>query len=429
MAVKYKTPGVYVREISKGNKPIEAVGTSTAVFVGFNDFVYKRDGRVIDLTGKPQLISNWSQYTEKFGGFNNGTYLASAVYGFFANGGTNCYVLSLGPEPKVAKNTPMPPKDENKKKETVEITDAKNLYKLILGEDKGPGQRTGLKALLDLEEFNLISAPGITDKSIQEAIIQFAEKTRTFAILDGPREIPEDKGLDFILQNRPADSSYAALYFPWVYMYDPYEEKKILVPPSGLVAGMFARVDAEKGVHKAPANERLKGALGVKYKLTDEEQALLNPKGINVIREFNDTGVTVWGARTLSSDAEWKYISTRRLFLMVEKTLEKGTRWVVFEPNTPELWMRIIRNVKTFLLSLWRDGALFGKTPEEAFYIKCDEENNTPETIEQGMVNIEIGLAAVKPAEFVIFELTQWSGPEETEGEGEEGEAAENDSE
>ncbi|GAB4178145.1 MAG: hypothetical protein Kow00108_13820 [Calditrichia bacterium] len=429
MSVKYKTPGVYVREISRGNKPIESVGTSTAVFIGFNNFVYKKNDKVIDLTHKPQLVSNWSQFTEKFGDFRHGSYLASAVYGYFANGGTNCYIISLGKEPVQQKlDSDEKEKNENKSKAVKsEVQGVKSLYKLIIGEDAGPGKRTGLHAIKEIEEYNLVCVPGITDKAIQDAIIQFCERNRTFAILDGPKEIPDNKGIDFILQQKPAESSFAAMYFPWVYIYNPFDEQKMLVPPSGLVAGMIARVDSEKGVHKAPANEKLKGALGVKYKLTDVEQGVLNPKGINVIRDFSDTGVTVWGARTLSADAEWRYISTRRLFLMIEKTLEKGTRWVVFEPNTPELWMRIIRNVKTFLLSLWRDGALFGKTPEEAFYIKCDEENNTPETIDQGMVNIEIGLAAVKPAEFVVFELTQWSGPEEgetSEG-GEEGAASE----
>ena len=175
------------------------------------------------------------------------------------------------------------------------------------------------------------------------------------------------------------------------------------------MAGIWARNDGTRGVHKAPANEVIGGAIDVEFQITIGEQDGLNPVGINCIRAFPGRGIRVWGARTLSSDPEWRYLNIRRLFNMIEKSIDNGTQWVVFEPNDFSLWQKIVRNVSAFLKMQWRDGALFGATPEQAFFVKCDEETNPQEARDLGMVTTEIGIAPVKPAEFVIFRISQWT--------------------
>ncbi len=184
--------------------------------------------------------------------------------------------------------------------------------------------------------------------------------------------------------------------------------KSALIPPSGHIAGIWARNDATRGVHKAPANEVVGGALDVEFQITKGEQDGLNPAGINCIRAFTGRGIRVWGARTLSSNPSWNYLNVPRLFNMVEKSVNNGTQWVVFEPNDMALWQHIIRSCTAFLTIIWRSGALFGATPQEAFYVKCDAETNPPEARDLGMVTTEIGIAPVKPAEFVIFRISQW---------------------
>jgi phage tail sheath protein FI len=205
------------------------------------------------------------------------------------------------------------------------------------------------------------------------------------------------------------DSKYAALYYPWITIGGP-DGKPMAVPPSGHMAGIYARNDNERGVHKAPANEVIRGALSPVVPITKGEQDTLNPIGVNCIRSFAGRGVRVWGARTLSSDPAWRYINVRRLFNFVEKSIEMGTQWVVFEPNNPELWAKIRRDVGAFLTGLWREGMLFGATPSEAFFIKCDEELNPSDVRDRGQLFIDVGLAPVKPAEFVIFRLSQYAG-------------------
>jgi phage tail sheath protein FI len=192
---------------------------------------------------------------------------------------------------------------------------------------------------------------------------------------------------------------------------DPATNLPINIPPSGHMAGIWARNDATRGVHKAPANEVVRGVIGLAYQTTKGEQDTLNPNGVNCIRAFPGRGIRVWGARTVSSDPAWRYISVRRLFNFVEKSIEGGTQWVVFEPNDRKLWARVRRDVTAFLKVVWRSGALFGSTPGEAFYVKCDDELNPPETRDLGQLIIEIGLSPVKPAEFVIFRISQWAGP------------------
>ena len=189
------------------------------------------------------------------------------------------------------------------------------------------------------------------------------------------------------------------------------EDIYLSVPPSGHIAGVYARVDAQRGVHKAPANEVILGALGLDYKVSKNQQDGLNPQGINCIRDLNGN-IRIWGARTIGGDAnvDVKYINVRRLFLSLKDSLNEGTQWAVFEPNDPELWAKIRRNVNAYLTGVWRSGALFGTTPQEAFFVKCDEENNPSEVRDLGQVIIEVGVAPVKPAEFVIFRISQWTG-------------------
>ena len=206
------------------------------------------------------------------------------------------------------------------------------------------------------------------------------------------------------------DSSYAALYYPWIQVDDPILNRPIYVPPCGHVAGVWARSDNTRGVHKAPANEVVLGATGLAYNTTKGEQDTLNPNGINCIRAFPGRGIRVWGARTLSSNPSWRYINVRRLFNYVEKSIERGTQWVVFEPNDIWLWARVTRDVGAFLTTVWADGALFGANPSQAFYVKCDAELNPPESRDLGRLIVEIGMAPVKPAEFVIFRISQWAG-------------------
>ncbi len=181
------------------------------------------------------------------------------------------------------------------------------------------------------------------------------------------------------------------------------------MPPSGSIAGLWGRNDDARGVHKAPANEVVRGAIDVQVNITKNEHDLLNPVGVNVIRSFPGRGIRVWGARTLSSDPSWRYLNVRRLFNFIEESILIGTQWVVFEPNDLDLWQRISRTIRGFLLTQWREGALFGATPDEAFYVKCDAETNPPELVDGGQVTVEIGIAPVKPAEFVVFKIAQLS--------------------
>jgi phage tail sheath protein FI len=183
-----------------------------------------------------------------------------------------------------------------------------------------------------------------------------------------------------------------------------------LIPPGGHVAGIYARSDTERGVHKAPANETVRGVVDLEFQITKGEHDILNPRGVNVIRAFPGRGIRVWGARTLSSNTLWKYINVRRLFIFLEGSIEEGTQWVVFEPNDPKLWARVRAGLTEFLTRVWKDGALFGNTAEEAFFVKCDETTMTQADIDNGRLICIIGVAPVKPAEFVIFRIAQWRG-------------------
>ena len=390
MAPEYLSPGVYLEETDRGSKPIESVGTSTAGILGSS-----RKGRVQE----PLLLTNWDQYTREFGSFKDGPPLAHAVYGFFNNGGRRCYVLNVGtadrkPEEKKAPKGASPESKEDA---------------LYIGTDAGPGHRTGIRAFQEIEEVGILCAPGQTSPAVQDALLTHCERRRyVFAVLDGPGTI-ERGGVEKSLEGRARDSAQGAVYFPWLEVYDPDAAKPIFQPPSGHVAGVYARVDGERGVHKAPANEQVRGAIGLKYPITRGEQDILNPRGMNCIRSLGDRGIRIWGARTVSSNPSWRYVNVRRLFNMVEQSIENGTQWVVFEPNDEGLWKRIVRDVTAYLLRVWGSGAIVGPSPEEAFFVRCDAETNPPEVVEAGQVVIEVGICPSRPAEFVIFRISQWN--------------------
>ncbi len=551
---EYLSPGVYVEEVDRGPKPIEGVGTAMAAFVGFTEKAELRreiDGEFItqDLLNRPQLVTNWSQYVERFGAFVPGAYLPHAVYGYFTNGGTRCYVVSVRTIPKAqaallntegkpqlivrAKQAgyeglrlrvrvedvvglPAParkpakakkPEDEGEGAEpaeedtggngkgfftlvvererigggwrTAEVAKevtlhevkeegrravrvaykdnrAPQLIELLIPSDKVPlaklwpqkqeqtlsiepkqlpapttsefqgevSDRTGVEGLEALDDVTMVCVPDLmspppgqklsmdTIKAVQTMMIAHCERLGDrVAILDPPPDMTPQEIKKWRMDVAGYDSNYAALYYPWIEIMDSVTGRPIYVPPSGHIAGIWARNDATRGVHKAPANEVVLGAIGLAYQTTKGEQDTLNPNGVNCIRAFPGRGIRVWGARTLSSDPAWRYINVRRLFNFVEKSIENGTQWVVFEPNDRKLWARVRRDVTAFLKTVWRDGALFGSTPEEAFYVKCDDELNPPESRDLGRLIIEIGLAPVKPAEFVIFRISQWAGP------------------
>jgi uncharacterized protein len=404
MATSYLSPGVYVEEVDRGSKPIEAVGTNTVGFLGES---------MMGPANQAVLVTNWSQFVKTFGDFTQSTHLAHAVYGFFNNGGSRASVVKVGApqsleiEPVAA--APAGPakegdKDKPKQQEAPKAKGpAGNTDALYLGKDNGPGARTGLKCFEEIDEISIVAAPGQTSPAVQDALLTHCETRKDrFAILDSPETM--SGGVDKLV--RPRDSKYGAYYFPWIQVYDP-ERGNVFVPPSGHVAGVYARTDNERGVHKAPANEIVRGALGLRYSISKGEQDILNPKGINCIRMMMGGGIRIWGARTLSSDPSWRYINVRRLFIMVETSIERATQWVVFEPNDSKLWKRVTRTISSFLTLVWRNGALMGESPDRAFYVKCDEETNPPEVVDVGQLIVEIGLAPVKPAEFVIFRIGQ----------------------
>jgi phage tail sheath protein FI len=509
----YLTPGVYVEEVQSGARPIEGVGTAVAAFVGFAE------------TGPfhaPTLVTSWDQYSQLFGGFTEGTYLAHAVYGYFSNGGGAAYVVRIGGsaedtsapvngngrqrgDAKAVQPVELggfliaarpgvtgvsvevadadgenPPEDRFKVlvrrgdevAETYEastrknvkgylVTQARSSALIEVTEQRGatqtkpaaqtvavpdapgapsvngsgdlaplsteeyvgdPDARTGFGGLEAIDDITMVAVPDLMSgyeqglvsaedvKAVQLAVISHCEQMGDrVAVLDAPPGMSAQQVRTWRNDEAGYDSRYATLYYPWVRVFDPAVGRNTTVPPSGHIAGVWARSDAERGVHKAPANEVIRGAVDLELRLSKGEQDLLNPIGVNCIRAFPGRGIRIWGARTLSSDPAWRYLNVRRLFNYLEESILLGTQWVVFEPNDDRLWSSIRRNVTAFLQEEWRRGALFGRTAAEAFYVKCDRDNNPQESIDQGRVVCEIGVAPVKPAEFVVFRLAQFS--------------------
>lgn len=389
----YLSPGVYVEEVPLGAGPIAGVGTSTAAFVGAFTPPSSQTN-LVSRIAKPleiRLLTNFTEFREAFGDFSEfpddagHNQLAHAVYGFFNNGGTRCYVV------RVEAGTDDDPVDLAKPLDLLETID----------------------------EISIVAAPGLaTGPAEWELIAKHCRDTKTrFGIIDPPagadwRTPPKPKDDNNPSQDpdtiAPAPSPYCAIYFPWISVYDPASKGNKLVPPSGHIAGVYARVDTQRGVHKAPANEPIFGALDLEFPVSQAKQDGLNPIGVNCIRRINGN-ILVWGARTVSSTEsdEFKYVSTRRLFNFLRASIEQGTQWAVFEPNDSALWSKLTRNVSAFLTTIWGTGALFGLKPEEAFFVKCDAENNPPANREAGLVVAEIGVAISKPAEFVVFKIGQ----------------------
>jgi len=283
--------------------------------------------------------------------------------------------------------------------------------------------RTGIGGLEAIDPVTMLCVPdlmsayqkGLLDfeavKAVQLAMLTHCELMGDrVAILDPPPGLNAQQIREWRVEKAGYDSKYATLYWPWIKVFDPASGRNEFVPPSGHMAGIWGRNDDTRGVHKAPANEVVRGAIDLEINITKAEHDLLNPEGINCIRSFPGRGIRVWGARTISSDPSWRYLNVRRLFNYIEESILEGTQWVVFEPNDLDLWQRIKRTINAFLLGVWRDGALFGATPEQAFYVKCDSETNPPDVVDRGQVICEIGIAPVKPAEFVVFRLAQFSG-------------------
>ena len=458
---EYLSPGVYIEEFEMGAKPIEGVSTSTAGFVGaespfpkkvtltnlesrvdgvvktklqavkdklaegtvealpdlvealivdvnkLTDVVKKEEALGVlkivksvvsdaqqfivskELRNKPTFISSWGDYIAKYGRYTENNYLAPAVYGFFANGGKRCYVIST---------------KSNSKSDIVGTVDANK-------------NRTGLQAFEEVDEVNILCIPGIEDDDVYQAMITHCETMGDrFCILDSKKgesfsEIKTRKnGLS-------SDKGIAALYYPWIKTAVEKKDaegkvvlENMLIPPSGAMAGIYARSDTERGVHKAPANEVVRGVTELERTITKAEQDILNPLSINCIRAFQGRGIRVWGARTIApKGSEWKYINVRRLFLFLEESIDESTQWVVFEPNNEALWARVVQTISNFLLGIWKSGALMGTSPEEAFFVKCDRSTMTKSDIDAGKLIVVIGLAPTKPAEFVIFRIAQFT--------------------
>jgi len=404
----YKTPGVYVEELPANVRSIESVSTSTACFIGTGG---KPDAPI----GEPTAINNWTQFQTMFMGDGPMTPLAHAVNGFFANTQGRCYILDIGPDGRLT----------------------------------GTAESPGLSVLEPIDEIAIVAAPGFTDPDDYEVLISHCESMGDrVAILDAPRDVPDIMALTRVATSEPppdqpsggerpdAESSpprtgggapqaprgpaaaaprpsdFATVYHPWVLVTDLNTGDAVLAPPSGHMAGIWARTDASRGVHKAPANTPMRGINGLRTRVSPAEQGELNEAGVNVIRMIEGLGIRPWGARTLarSTKPEMRYLNVRRLFCMVEESIAKGTSWIVFEPNDRELWSMMVRDLKAFLTGLWRDGALMGRTPDEAFIVKCDDETNPPDSVDRGLVVAMIWLAPVKPAEFVVFKVSQFSG-------------------
>jgi phage tail sheath protein FI len=263
----------------------------------------------------------------------------------------------------------------------------------------------------------MMAVPGITMPEVVVELVAHCERLKSrFAVLDMPKDLIKPK--DLIEYRNLIDSTYAAMYHPWIQMFDRSSNKAGFIPPSGAIMGVYSRTDIERGVHKAPANETV-ACTGLMVNYTQSEQDILNPEGINLIRSFPGQGIRVWGARTASSNSAFKYVNVRRLFIFVEESIKANTNWVVFEPNDQMLWQRVALTVSSFLDGLWRNGMLAGSTASESYFVEIGTSTMTRDDIMNGRLICNIGIAPSRPAEFVIFRVTQHTA--ESGGGGEEG--------
>jgi phage tail sheath protein FI len=348
-------------------------------------------------TDRAELALSLADYTNKFGGFHQQSYLSYAVSHFFANGGQRAYIVRLATSDSAA-DVLMP---DNAAFETVLLP------------ENGVG---GLFHLDQVDIFNLLCVPGQSNPSVLGKLQKFCSDRRAFLIADCASDASFSS-----LQNGPdsgltgGDAINAAFYFPWVLAPDPLQANAARAfPPSGFVAGIYARTDFQAGLWKAPAGTHasVTGAAGVKTALTDLENSVLNPLAVDCIRQFPVFGTVLWGARTLQGggNSEWRYVQVRRMALFIERSLDLGLKWAAFEPNAEALWSRIRMNVNAFMQELFRQGAFQGQTPAEAYFVSCDSTTTTPADIDNGVVNIVVGFAPIQPAEFVILKLQQLVG-------------------
>jgi phage tail sheath protein FI len=412
---EYLHPGVYIEEIDRGPKPIEGVSTSVGGFVG--------PTRTGPIAGVPEPLTSFAAFEEIHGGledldfeFANEkataresqiNYMWHAARAFFENGGRRLYVARVYE----------PGKDLNQ-------GDGRLPSAAAYEGGDAEGGKTGLASLAEVCEISIIAAPGhsarLTSLSAEENesrasqiathLIAHCKRLRNrFAVLDSPNQQSPTEVKHF---RAHFDSKYAALYYPWVTVLDPADtegKRRVNLPPSGFVAGIYARVDEERGVFKAPAAETVKGAVGLETLLDQKQQEALNSAGVSCLRSLPGRGFLVWGSRTTSLDPEWKYVNVRRYFTYLENSIDQGMQWVVFEPNTEKLWSQVRRLIQLFLHSEWRKGGLMGTKPEEAFFVKVDETTMTQDDIDSGRLNVVIGVAPLRPAEFVIFRIGQWT--------------------
>jgi phage tail sheath protein FI len=381
----YISPGVYVEEVPSASKPIEGVGTSVAAFVGL------APGGPVNT---PLRVSRWGQFANIYGDpndpdngpFMEGAFLAYAVRGFFENGGTRCWVVRVGD------------------------ATARDLAGDV-------AERRGVGSLAAIDEITMICMPdgmalagagGDAElTAVQRELIVHCENAgNRMAIVDCPSGMSTREVLDWRTSGVGYDSKDAALYYPWLEVADRSTGRPLLVPPSGHVAGMWCRTDTGFGVHRAPT-EGLVGVAGLEFDMTEADQAELSEVGVNSVRAVPRQGIRVWGARTLSSDPEWRSVPVRRLFLHLASSIDQGTRWTVFEPNDERLWEGLREEIEHFLERSWREGALAGETASDAYYVKCDAEINPSEIIDAGQAVCEIGIAPVKPREFTVLQLSR----------------------
>jgi hypothetical protein len=392
-------PRASAEETAWRSRPIEGAKISVAAFVGL---------AVGGPFMRPIRASSWTHFAKIYsdphepdrGPFMPSAYMAFAVRGFFENGGRLCWIVRVGHEREALRG--------GGRQEEGDSPNSERSAALLDGIDR----------LSAIDEITIVCCPdlvaiaqernGASLRDQQGALIAHCEAAgNRMAILDAPPTLQFREMLEWRMEEGAYDSNSAALYYPWIRVVDPLSDQPVAVPPSGHVAGVWARTDVTRGVFKAPANEVVLEADGLSSEITDDEQGALNRAGVNCIRSFPGRGIRVWGSRTLSSDPEWRYLNIRRLFTYITQSIREGTRWGVFEPNDEQLWKSIRRDISAFLTRMWSEGALFGSSPEQGFYVKCDEETNTPEAVKAGQVVMEIGIAPVKPAEFMSFRISQ----------------------
>lgn len=384
---KDEFPGVFVEQVEFRAHPIEGVSTSNVAFVGFADAGPKI----------PTEVASFAEYAGHFGQKRLTGHLTSAVRGFFQNGGTRCFILRI-PSPKAGvKSAPA---------QAAEVVKGAKRARLASVKHKAVDAAALLAPLESIADISMLCCPDEHAISgMSEALVRHCERMRyRIAILAAPPGDDLSKA-----PPRKVQSAFAAYYAPWITIENPPRKDAIAVHPGGHIAGVIAANDARRGVYKAPANLEITGIVGLERNLTEQQQEALNLRGVNVLRKFPGRGIRIWGARTASTDPEWKYINIRRYLIYLEQSIDQGTQWVVFEPNGEQLWGNVRRTIEDFLLNEWQSGALLGDKPEKAYFVRCDRTTMTQNDLDNGRLICLVGVAPVKPAEFVIFRIGQWT--------------------